>query len=105
MLDRLVGFETGRIRIDTLIADLEGLLNAVQDVEQSWKDTFVSYWADLELARALAIDRESRYLSEDEARAAFDAAAQLKQLVLRQIDEVANSSDRSAAEHEPGDAA
>ncbi len=43
MLDRLEAFSRKGIGIDTLIADLQGLLNALKEPGDSWKQDFL-HW-------------------------------------------------------------
>jgi hypothetical protein len=90
MLERLDAFARGRIAIDRLIIDLQGLLNALQMLDPKWKQSFLRHWGHLEEARAVALDREATTLNEREAKVAFDAAMQLRLLVLEQIDDIAD---------------
>ncbi len=51
MLDALDQFEKGRIPIDVLVNDLEGLLAVLEEVLPAWKNEFQKYWAGLDDAR------------------------------------------------------
>jgi hypothetical protein len=87
MLDRLNAFIEGRLPIDTLINDLEGLLNILDGVQPSWRQTFLQHWGKLEDERAVSLFRSSEVLDEQATRRTRDAAAQLKLMVLEKIDE------------------
>jgi hypothetical protein len=87
MLDCLLAFEAGKLPIDVLISNLQGLVRALQGVDEAWKQTFLEDWAVLEQARAMALFRESTSLNERETSAASDSVARLKLLVLEQMDD------------------
>jgi hypothetical protein len=44
MLSQLARFDVGQITLDVLVDDLEGLLNALEGVSSSWKQTFLHEW-------------------------------------------------------------
>ena len=44
--------------IGPVIADLEGLVDALDETPQEWKDSFVEEWSVLEIAYAVALDRQ-----------------------------------------------
>ncbi len=90
MLDRLNAFEKGLIQVGGLVSDLEGLLNALEGAETSWKQTFLSYWGKLEDARAVALFRGLSHLDQEATKRVDDAAAHFKLLVLEQIDDPAD---------------
>lgn len=57
MMDRLVRFRGGEIRIGETIGDLEGLLSELQLMDEAWRDRFVDAWSDLEIPYAFALDQ------------------------------------------------
>lgn len=87
MLDRITAFERGAVSLDKLVVDLEGLLNALEVAEHSWKETFRHYWGTLETGRAFALSEGISNFSAEASRALRDAAAHLKLLVLEKIDD------------------
>jgi len=58
MQQRLDGFRDSELSIGPVIADLEGLVNALEETPQEWKDSFVEEWSVLEVAYAVALDRK-----------------------------------------------
>ncbi len=92
MLDRLNAFESGLIPMDVLVRDLEGLLNALEGAEASWKQTFLSYWGKIEDAHAVALFRGSVHLDEQATKRVRAAADNLKLMVLEKIDDAADHS-------------
>jgi hypothetical protein len=87
MLDRLLAFEREEVRLGTLVADLEGLLNALEDIEASWKQTFLGKWGQLEDMHAVARDRGSKEFDDDARSKILAATGLLKLLVLDKIDD------------------
>ena len=59
MWQRLEAFREGRLAIGPVIADLEGLVYALEETPQDWKDQFMEEWAVLEIAYAVALDRRT----------------------------------------------
>ncbi|RZN26643.1 hypothetical protein [Bradyrhizobium sp. Leo121] len=93
MLGRLTAFEQRTVPLDALIADLEGLLNALENVRASWKETFLSFWGVLEDSRAYALDVGKTSFNEEETRTIQSAISSLKSMVLERIED---PSDRAA---------
>lgn len=60
MQQRIDNFRHGRLSIGPVIADLEGLVHALEDTPQDWKDLFIEEWSVLEVAYAVALDRNQR---------------------------------------------
>ena len=56
MSERVRQFRAGEIGIGRAIADLEGLLNALQHAPDHWLDSFTEEWSVLEIAYAVALD-------------------------------------------------
>lgn len=59
MARRLHEFRSGEIPIGRVIADLEGLLNALAMASEDWEEAFREEWATLEIDYAVALDRQS----------------------------------------------
>jgi len=57
MRQRLVGFVAGEYAIDRVIADLEGLLEALQTASEDWVQEFRQSWGELEIHYAAALDQ------------------------------------------------
>lgn len=57
MRETIDAFRAGR-SVGPVIADLEGLVNALEETPQEWKDSFVEEWSVLEIAYATALDRQ-----------------------------------------------
>lgn len=89
MLDAINAFEIGQSSLAGLIGNLEALLNMIENVESSWRDTFLQYWGILEDGRAVVLFRNSG-LDEQETRSAHQALARLKLMVLDKIEDPAD---------------
>jgi hypothetical protein len=57
MQQRIDGFRDGELSIGPVIADLEGLVHALEETPQEWKASFVEEWSVLEISYAVALDR------------------------------------------------
>src|SRR6185295_7236568 len=86
MLERLDDFQRKKLKIDTLINDLEGLVNALEDLDPKWRQAFLHHWGKLEEARATALDRNARTLNAEESRIVEEALPRLRLHVLEMID-------------------
>ena len=60
MQQRIDGFRAGRLSIGRVIADLEGLVSALEETTREWKHSFIEQWGVLETAYAVALDRQER---------------------------------------------
>ena len=90
MLDRLNAFEKGTLSLDRLVADLEGILNALDGVASDWKQKFLSDWGKLEEERAYALLRNVRVLDEETGGRIRPTLSKLKLSVLERIDDPAD---------------
>jgi hypothetical protein len=59
MREGVAKFRAAEVPIGRLIADLEGLLGALQETPESWRDRFTEEWSVLEIAYAVALDRRT----------------------------------------------
>ena len=57
MKETIDGFRRGR-SIGPVIADLEGLVHALEETPEAWKDQFIEEWSVLEVDYAVALDRQ-----------------------------------------------
>ena len=94
MLNSLNLFLAGSLSIGKLIADLEGLLKALEYLDDDWKKLYWQQWSYLEEARAISFERGDTKLNHEELKVAFDAANQVKLLVLEKVDDIHDHPDR-----------
>lgn len=59
MRERVIGLADGSLYLATAIADLEGLLSALERTPEEWIDKFREEWSELEIAYAVALDRQT----------------------------------------------
>ena len=57
MLDRIERFRSGGLAIGQVIGDLEGLQYQLALASDDWRDQFTEAWSLLEIAYAVALDR------------------------------------------------
>ena len=90
MLSQLARFDEGQITLDVLVDDLEGLLNALEGISSSWKQTFLHEWGKLEDERAYAVFKNLRILDQETSDRIRSVLSRLKLLVLEKIDDPAD---------------
>jgi hypothetical protein len=87
ILGHLTSFENGQLGLETLVDNLEGLLNALEAVPISWKQTFLQEWGKLEDERAYALFKNVRAFDQEATQRIRTAVSKLKLIVLEQIDD------------------
>ena len=95
MLDQLTSFENGQLQLDTLVDNLEGLLNALDGVSDLWRETLFREWAKLEDERAYALFEGTKTFDHETTERLRSAAARLKLHVLTQIKDPADKARKS----------
>jgi hypothetical protein len=85
MADTLLAFERREIALGSLIADLEGLLKALDPIEEDWREAFWDSWGELEMSYALAIHRSPEPMDQASERLVWEAVANLKLLVAAKL--------------------
>ena len=58
MQQRIDSLREGESSIGPVIGDLEGLVNALEETPEEWKDSFIEECSALEIAYAVALDRQ-----------------------------------------------
>ncbi|HEY5249514.1 MAG TPA: hypothetical protein VIJ15_13810 [Dermatophilaceae bacterium] len=56
--ERVSGLRTGALYVGVVIADLEGLLAALEHAPEDWEQRFREEWSVLEIAYAVALARQ-----------------------------------------------
>lgn len=59
MRQRVEDFRQGRRGTGAVIGDLEGLVWALQETPEDWRDRFIEAWSVLEIDYAVALDRRT----------------------------------------------
>lgn len=90
MLAQLKRFEEGQIRLNVLVDDLEGLLNRLEGIPNSWKQAFLHEWGKLEDERAYALSENLKAFDDETTRRLLLATSRLELLVLEIMDDPAN---------------
>jgi hypothetical protein len=91
ILGQLTRFENGQLALDALVDNLDGLLNALERISTSWKQTFLQEWGKLEDERSYASFKNIRAFDQETTQRIRAAVSRLKLLVLEQIE---HPSDR-----------
>jgi hypothetical protein len=73
-----------------LVDNLDGLLNALEGISGSWKQTFLHEWGKLEDERAYALFKSLKVLDQETSERIRVALSKLKLLVLEKIDDPAD---------------
>ena len=86
MLEVMADYERGARKIGELVDDLEGLLNQLENIPSSWKQTFLTYWGELEDVRAALVQEEPYLSSEQASNIISEAIANLKYMVFNLLE-------------------
>lgn len=81
MIKKILGFKSGKFPLGDLIYDLEALLNTMEDNDDIWKKKFRSYWADLEIIYALALEKDNLNFCAKDQKNITDAIENLTKLI------------------------
>jgi len=81
MLMRIDLYRSGQISLPNLIADIEGLISALESVPQEWRNTLLGHWAPLEDAYANALYENRNALNEEERRRISEALNDLERII------------------------
>lgn len=92
MIERIHEFKEGKLYLISLIGDLGGLLDVLMLPTEEWKATFRSYWWDLEVMYAVAIDREESLLDSDNQKIIVEAVENLEKMINLKLAIYPNSS-------------
>ena len=85
MLEKIGSFEQGEIRLESLVEDLDGLLNVLEEPASSWREAFLHEWGNLEDERAFAIFKNTKQFDNDAIQRLNAATAQLRLLILQKL--------------------
>jgi len=85
MLDRIEKYQHKKLKLRTLIGDLEGLLGCLQEVDENWKEEFLKAWGVLEEVYSFAIYEEKKELSEKDKELIHKAITELGNMVKQQL--------------------
>jgi len=87
MLDEINRYEREKVNLDRLVNALEGLLNVLERVPESWRIAFLSEWGKLEDARAVAKFQQTEP-NDESIRRTLEAVSRLKLMVLNEMEDV-----------------
>ena len=85
MLQKVLLFRQDKIEIPDLINGLDGLLNALEDPNPNWKDTFQTEWWELEKVYSIALDQEREYLDSNDLKVIEKALDNIISLINNKI--------------------
>ncbi len=88
MLEGLDAFGRGATGAVAIVADLEGLLKALEQPDQSWGDEFMRWLGRIHIANAVAVHRSAKSWSEEEADELRAAAAHLETMIRAKIADI-----------------
>jgi hypothetical protein len=85
MHDRLSSFLAGTIGIVDAISDLEGLLCALEETPEDWRQGFQDKWGTLEVFYAIALEHGDPVLPDASVPELRQAADSMMAMVDREI--------------------
>jgi hypothetical protein len=90
MLDAVGRYEGAEISLGKLVRDLEALLEALDCIPDTWRESFVIAWGDLEQVHAVALDRGASNLNDQEIRLIGDALKAIRAMVQAALETPGN---------------
>ena len=93
MMAKINAYQNGKLHIHDLIYDLEGLLNALTDIDENWKEEFKSFWQDLEVCYAVALDEEKECFSEVDKATIYNAINHLTKMISMKRSKMLSEKD------------
>ncbi len=85
MLDKLDAFGTQKLPLSNLISNLDGLLNALEDTDEQWKNAFLRQWGVLEDVYANSLDKNLQEIPGDQQVLVSKAVAEIRKLVAQNM--------------------
>ena len=86
MIDRINRYEKGSIDLLELTEDLEGLLHALENYNEAWKDEFQSIWLNLDFTYSVALHYKTPSDDLKTKNEIIRVAGKLKGLILKEIE-------------------
>jgi len=85
MLERMAAFDNEAITLGELVADLEGLLYSLENLDESWQNSFLKQWGILEDVYADALDQKLKELPSEHKALIENAIDELRKLASQKI--------------------
>ncbi len=82
MLNIIEEYKENKKSLKQLIDNLDGLLNALENAEQKWKDEFHNEWWNLEQVYAVNNYRGKGFYSEEESKIINESIDNLQEIIL-----------------------
>jgi hypothetical protein len=74
-----------KISLNTLIVNVEALLNCLENFDLVVKDQMVEQWGELEITYSIVASEERKTFTDDEERRVFEALKNIENIVTAQI--------------------
>jgi hypothetical protein len=87
MLRNLDAIDNRTVNLGNIKARLEGLLNALEDVEKHWRNAFFKQWGVLEDVYADALDQNLQEIPIEHMTLVNDAIREIRKLIGHNLSE------------------
>jgi len=81
----MAAFDNEAITLGELVADLEGLLYSLENLDESWQNSFLKQWGILEDVYADALDQKLKELPSEHKALIENAIDELRKLASQKI--------------------
>jgi len=85
MLQTLDAFESKSIELGSLVSTLDGLQNALEEVDSSWRSAFLKQWGVLEDVYADLLYRDLKEIPDQHMLLLNKAIREIKRLVAERL--------------------
>ena len=85
MIAKLNDFERGNLSLNHLVSSLDGIQNALQEIDNQWRNAFLTQWGVLEDINAEALERHSKDSPSEQVSLASRAIRAIRHLVAERM--------------------
>jgi hypothetical protein len=85
MKGKLDAFDDNALSLRDLVVGLEGLLNALQDVDDVWRSSYLQRWGVLEEVYADALDKKLAEIPNEHIALINSAIKEIRELVAQKL--------------------
>jgi len=85
MIERLDAFERKAINLGHLVSSLDGLQNALRDVDGQWRNAFLKQWGVLEDVYADALDKNLKEIPNEYIALINRAIQEIRRLISDRV--------------------
>jgi hypothetical protein len=87
MLAQILEFERGELSFNSLVVDLQDPFRNLYGEEESWRQSFMEHWREMEQVKSTVVFRGTKRLTAEESVIITRAVAAIKSMVVGRIED------------------